>query len=65
LRQFLYLKDAGATSIYGNRGANGVIIVTTKRRYESPLGIKYCSTEFYFAANKVQLVDELSTIIDS
>ncbi|MEL1244689.1 DUF4139 domain-containing protein [Flavobacterium sp. DGU11] len=25
------LKDAGATSIYGNRGANGVIIVTTKK----------------------------------
>src|SRR5690554_1180695 len=25
------LKDAGATSIYGNRGANGVIVVTTKR----------------------------------
>src|SRR5690554_4267318 len=24
------LKDAGATSIYGNRGANGVIVVTTK-----------------------------------
>lgn len=25
------LKDASATSIYGNRGANGVIIITTKR----------------------------------
>ncbi|MBJ6367248.1 TonB-dependent receptor [Snuella sedimenti] len=25
------LKDASATSLYGNRGANGVIIVTTKR----------------------------------
>ena len=24
------LKDAGATAIYGNRGANGVIVVTTK-----------------------------------
>lgn len=36
------LKDAGATSIYGNRGANGVIIVKTKKGgYESPLNIKY------------------------
>lgn len=36
------LKDAGATSIYGNRGANGVIIVKTKKgTYESPLQIKY------------------------
>ena len=25
------LKDASATAIYGNRGANGVIIITTKR----------------------------------
>lgn len=39
------LKDAGATSIYGNRGANGVIIVKTKKAsFESPLSIKYTST---------------------
>lgn len=39
------LKDAGATSIYGNRGANGVIIVKTKRGgFESPLSIKYVGT---------------------
>ncbi|MDO1499715.1 SusC/RagA family TonB-linked outer membrane protein [Winogradskyella maritima] len=25
------LKDAGATAIYGNRGANGVVVITTKR----------------------------------
>jgi TonB-dependent starch-binding outer membrane protein SusC len=25
------LKDAGATSMYGSRGANGVIVITTKR----------------------------------
>src|SRR6266704_2267819 len=25
------LKDAGATAVYGSRGANGVIIITTKR----------------------------------
>jgi TonB-linked SusC/RagA family outer membrane protein len=34
------LKDAGATAIYGNRGANGVIIVTTRRGgYETPLRV--------------------------
>lgn len=38
------LKDAGATSIYGNRGANGVIIVKTKKgSFESPLTVKYTS----------------------
>jgi TonB-dependent SusC/RagA subfamily outer membrane receptor len=26
------LKDAGATAIYGSQGANGVILITTKRR---------------------------------
>ncbi|WP_369407460.1 TonB-dependent receptor plug domain-containing protein [Rhodothermus marinus] len=25
------LKDAAATAIYGSRGANGVILITTKR----------------------------------
>lgn len=30
------LKDAGATAIYGNRGANGVIIITTKRGNAKP-----------------------------
>ena len=25
------LKDAGSTSMYGSRGANGVIVITTKR----------------------------------
>ena len=36
------LKDAGATAIYGNRGANGVILVTTKRgTYDTPLKITY------------------------
>ena len=39
------LKDAGATSIYGNRGANGVILVTTKgASFDSDLQIKYVGT---------------------
>ncbi len=35
------LKDASATAIYGSRGANGVIIVTTKRGREGRLTIQY------------------------
>lgn len=39
------LKDAGATSIYGNRGANGVIIVKTKRGgFDTSLTVKYTGT---------------------
>ena len=33
------LKDAAATSIYGSRGANGVILITTKRARKS--GLKF------------------------
>ena len=36
------LKDAGATAIYGNRGANGVIIIETKvGAYETGLKVTY------------------------
>lgn len=39
------LKDAGATAIYGNRGANGVILVATKRgSFEKPLEVNYITT---------------------
>lgn len=31
IESFSVLKDASATAIYGNRGANGVIIITTKK----------------------------------
>ena len=42
------LKDAGATSIYGNRGANGVILITTKRgQFEKPLEINVSSFYTY------------------
>lgn len=33
------LKDADATAIYGSRGANGVVLVTTKRAKKSSLGL--------------------------
>ncbi|MRS61357.1 SusC/RagA family TonB-linked outer membrane protein [Larkinella terrae] len=35
------LKDASATAIYGSRGANGVIIITTKRGKAGKLQINY------------------------
>lgn len=36
------LKDAGATAIYGNRGANGVIVIKTRQgKYNSGLQINY------------------------
>ncbi len=35
------LKDASATAVYGIRGANGVIIVTTKKGSEGPAHVNY------------------------
>lgn len=31
IESFSILKDASATAVYGVRGANGVILITTKR----------------------------------
>ena len=38
------LKDASATAIYGSRGANGVIIVTTKSGKEGKFSLNYSGT---------------------
>lgn len=38
------LKDASATAIYGSRGANGVVLVTTKRGKSGALTLNYTGT---------------------
>lgn len=35
------LKDASATAIYGSRGANGVVMITTKRGKEGRFFCKF------------------------
>ncbi|MGK7393252.1 MAG: SusC/RagA family TonB-linked outer membrane protein [Candidatus Cyclobacteriaceae bacterium M3_2C_046] len=51
------LKDASATAIYGNRGANGVIIVTTKKGNKNDSRIEYhVSTGIKNIANKVDVM---------
>lgn len=45
------LKDASATAIYGARGANGVVLITTKRGKAGENKISYNG---YFGAQKVQ-----------
>ncbi|WP_373518578.1 SusC/RagA family TonB-linked outer membrane protein [Pricia sp.] len=39
------LKDAAATALYGSRGMNGVVVVTTKKGQPGPLKIDY---DFYY-----------------
>lgn len=52
------LKDASAAAIYGSRGANGVIIITTKKGKEGSVQVNY---DFNYGvqrvSNKVKLMD--------
>lgn len=51
------LKDASATAIYGARGGNGVILITTKEGFEGKATVNY---EMYYGikklTNKMQLL---------
>lgn len=44
IESFTILKDASATAIYGARGANGVIIIETKKGQEGKATISYSGT---------------------
>lgn len=51
------LKDASATAIYGSRGSNGVIIITTKRGKQSKPTISFeHSTGIQQLAKKIELL---------
>jgi TonB-dependent starch-binding outer membrane protein SusC len=52
------LKDASATSIYGSRGANGVIIVTTKKGKSGPTKVDYSG--FIAIDNQTKFLDLLT-----
>ena len=52
------LKDASATAIYGARGANGVIVINTKRGTEGKPTVNFsASFSLSHIANKVDLMD--------
>ncbi len=47
------LKDASATAIYGLRGANGVLLVTTKRGMNSPLVVNFSTQQGFHTATRL------------
>ncbi|WP_343748185.1 SusC/RagA family TonB-linked outer membrane protein [Fluviicola sp.] len=74
------LKDADATAIYGSRGANGVILITTKKGkagktqitanfsqgiMKAPKGMELMNTERYLAMRKEAFVNSGATPTNS
>lgn len=50
IESFSVLKDASATAVYGQRGANGVVLITTKRGKEGKVNINV-KTEYGVSAS--------------
>lgn len=61
IASFSIMKDANATALYGARGANGVILVTTKEGKEgkAQLNIRF-ENSFSTPTRKVEVVDPVS-----
>ena len=59
IESFSLLKDASATAIYGNRGANGVMLITTKSGEENTKATINVSLEasYFRPMNKVDFAD--------
>jgi TonB-linked SusC/RagA family outer membrane protein len=58
IESFEVLKDADATAIYGSRGANGVIIVTTKKGRKGRTDLKLnTSYSMSTVANRLRMMD--------
>jgi TonB-linked SusC/RagA family outer membrane protein len=61
IASFSILKDATATSLYGSRGANGVILITTKRGVEGKarLTMRFENT-FTMPTQQIELADPVT-----
>ena len=53
IESFSVLKDASATAIYGSKGANGVVLINTKRGKESKINIDAKLEGFYSTFTQV------------
>ncbi|HNU58471.1 MAG TPA: TonB-dependent receptor [Aquaticitalea sp.] len=57
IESFVVLKDASSTAIYGSRGANGVILITTKKGKNT--GFKFNASTQTTLSNIINTVDVL------
>lgn len=61
IASFSILKDATATAVYGARGANGVILITTKEGKEGPLRVSVRAESSFSAPTKqIELADPIT-----
>lgn len=61
IASFSIMKDASATALYGARGANGVILVTTKEGKEGPAKVSIRLENSFSQANKnIELADPIT-----
>lgn len=61
IESFSIMKDASATAIYGARGANGVILITTKAGVEGPAKVSVrVENAISSPARKVELADPIT-----
>ncbi len=61
IESFSIMKDATATAIYGARGANGVILITTKEGQEGPARVNFRVENAMSApTKKVELADPIT-----
>lgn len=61
IESFSVLKDATATALYGARGANGVILVTTKEGKEGKMNLSFrIENSFSSPAKEVEVADPIT-----
>ena len=59
------LKDAASCAIYGNRGANGVILITTKKGSEGQVNVTYSgSVSFNSPMNKISFLTDYADYME-
>ncbi len=62
------LKDASATAIYGSRGSNGVILITSKQGQQGDVRVNFSAEHSWESmANKIQVMDgrEFATYVNA
>ena len=61
IESFSILKDASAAALYGARGANGVVYVTTKEGVEGPVQVNFrAETKMSSSTSDIELADPIT-----